>query len=190
MKIKIQDITGQLFGKLTAIELDETLSGKGKGSFWKCKCDCGNTKTVHLNNLRRGNTKSCGCMWMGWNGHRYGKSSNHPSYTGVGDMPGTYYSQIKRSAKERNMEFNLSKEYLWNLFLKQNRKCALSGIDISFRTNQHIADGTASLDRVNSTKDYIEGNVQWVHKDINNMKQKYSNEYFLSLCKSVSEYRK
>lgn len=27
-----------------------------------CRCDCGNTKRVRLNNIRSGNTKSCGCL--------------------------------------------------------------------------------------------------------------------------------
>lgn len=53
------DLTGQKFGKLTVLEW--TTSNTGKGA-WKCRCDCGNITVVLTNNLRRGNTKSCGCL--------------------------------------------------------------------------------------------------------------------------------
>ena len=33
-----------------------------EGTYWKCKCDCGNTTVVHGSNLRTGHTKSCGCV--------------------------------------------------------------------------------------------------------------------------------
>lgn len=53
------DLTGQKFGKLTAIRrLDEK---KGRMFFWECLCDCGNTCKVVGTYLKNGNTKSCGC---------------------------------------------------------------------------------------------------------------------------------
>lgn len=52
------DLTEQVFGKLTVIELDQESSGRRK---WICKCNCGNTVSVREYNLKSGNTKSCGC---------------------------------------------------------------------------------------------------------------------------------
>ena len=49
-----------------------------------------------------------------------------------GEISGSYYSAIKRGAKAREYEFNISHEYIWNLFLQQNRKCALTGIELKF----------------------------------------------------------
>lgn len=57
-----KDLSGQRFGKLVAIKLDEEKSGKGKGSFWVCQCDCGNIKTVAYYPLVSGATQSCGCL--------------------------------------------------------------------------------------------------------------------------------
>ena len=56
------DISNQRFGKLTVIErADDYISPKGKHeSCWKCKCDCGNMKTVRQSDLHSGRTKSCG----------------------------------------------------------------------------------------------------------------------------------
>ena len=53
LKPKI-NLTNQKFGKLTVIEY----IGSSK---WKCICDCGNESIVQTDNLRNGNTKSCGC---------------------------------------------------------------------------------------------------------------------------------
>lgn len=59
-KDKIKDITGQKFGKLTAIyPLNEV---KGSSYVWRCKCDCGNEIDVRLSSLTSGNTNSCGCQ--------------------------------------------------------------------------------------------------------------------------------
>ena len=44
---------------------------------------------------------------------------------------------------------------------------------------------TASLDRIDSDGAYTIDNVQWIHKDINVMKNSFSEEYFMYLCKLV-----
>lgn len=56
---KMKDITGNKFGKLTAIKP----VGKNKRGryLWLCKCDCGGEKIVAQDSLHIGNTKSCGC---------------------------------------------------------------------------------------------------------------------------------
>ena len=50
-----EDITGQKFGKLTAIKQDH-------GDYWLFKCDCGSEKVINKTNVIRGFTKSCGCI--------------------------------------------------------------------------------------------------------------------------------
>jgi hypothetical protein len=52
------DLTGQKFGKLTALEPGESRSGI---LHWTCKCECGTVVQVRAGSLRRGNSKSCGC---------------------------------------------------------------------------------------------------------------------------------
>ena len=54
---KFKDLTGQRFGKLTVIERDYSKIG----TFWICKCDCGNYKTVRADSLTTGRTTSCDC---------------------------------------------------------------------------------------------------------------------------------
>lgn len=57
--MKKVDIIGQRFGRLTVISRNGTLGGH---SAWLCRCDCGNKKTVVLQNLKSGGVRSCGCL--------------------------------------------------------------------------------------------------------------------------------
>lgn len=54
------DITGQRFGRLVA--LHPTEKRLGNSVIWHCQCDCGKTADVASIDLRRGDTKSCGCL--------------------------------------------------------------------------------------------------------------------------------
>ena len=58
---QILDLTGQKFGKLTAIKATEKRTKDGR-VIWKCKCDCGNECEVDTHSLKCGNTQSCGCL--------------------------------------------------------------------------------------------------------------------------------
>lgn len=55
------DLSGNVYGRLTVTAEAERLPGK-KGAHWICRCECGNTVTVSAYNLKRGHTKSCGCI--------------------------------------------------------------------------------------------------------------------------------
>lgn len=58
---RIKDVTGQRFGRLTAIErLNE--KHRKHGYMWLCKCDCGNETRPYVAYLTSGHTTSCGCL--------------------------------------------------------------------------------------------------------------------------------
>lgn len=58
--MKVKDITGQQFGRLTV--LYRLHNNHKKDAYWLCVCDCGNLKEVRLDHLQNGNSKSCGCL--------------------------------------------------------------------------------------------------------------------------------
>lgn len=58
---RANDLIGQRFGRLTVIKRDWD-KGNKKGSYWKCKCDCGNEKSISNGALKSGATQSCGCL--------------------------------------------------------------------------------------------------------------------------------
>lgn len=56
---KMHDLEGQKFNLLTVLEHVDT---RNHDSIWKCQCECGNITYVFRDNLKRGHTKSCGCI--------------------------------------------------------------------------------------------------------------------------------
>lgn len=56
--MRLIDLTGQKFNRLLVIKRDLSR----KGVYWICQCDCGNQVSVLSQNLRTGNTQSCGCL--------------------------------------------------------------------------------------------------------------------------------
>lgn len=56
------DLTGQKFGRLTVIRRVGYIGEKHPSIVWECKCDCGKIATVRAQSLRRGETRSCGCL--------------------------------------------------------------------------------------------------------------------------------
>ncbi len=56
---KIQDLTGDVYGKLTVLRF----AGQNKHgiSLWLCQCECGTEKVVNSMGMRAGKIKSCGC---------------------------------------------------------------------------------------------------------------------------------
>jgi hypothetical protein len=60
-KIKMNDLTGKKFGRLTAIEPTER-KASNDSIIWKCICDCGKISFVNSGSLTSGRIKSCGCL--------------------------------------------------------------------------------------------------------------------------------
>lgn len=173
----VNDITNQKFGKLTVI--NRTGTSKHRKAIWLCICECGTNVEVTGFSLRRGHTKSCGC-------DRWKTGKNNPSFTGYEGLNGVYYNEIVNRARYRKLEINVTPKYLWELYISQDKKCPLTKSYIYFKdcNNKY---GTASLDRIDSSKGYIEGNVQWVHKKVNIMKMQLNQEELIYLCNVIAK---
>jgi hypothetical protein len=124
---------------------------------------------------------SCGCV----NHERPG------NYRGYEEITGSHWGRIRKRASSKGYPFEISIEYAWEVFLKQGRRCAITGVEIVFsrRVKEWRFTQTASLDRVDSSKGYVEGNVQWVHKDINVMKNSHAQDEFVEWCKKVVDHQ-
>lgn len=55
-------LEGQVFTRLTVLELDEVRSKGSSNAYWVCVCRCGETLSVSASNLKSGATRSCGCI--------------------------------------------------------------------------------------------------------------------------------
>jgi hypothetical protein len=174
---------GDKIGHLTIIE---KIKERTRNPKWKCKCECGND-VIRTSASFKGNWQpSCGCL------RKQNLGNTHPSYKGYKDLPRSVYNSIKNGAEIRKIKFDITIEYMWNLYIKQNKKCALSGLNIYFgnqsRNPEKKIEKTASLDRIDSSKGYIEGNMQWINKKINIMKNKTNQKDFINMCKKIVEY--
>lgn len=169
------DFSGKKIGNLTVIGKATTKRGNGKHIKWHCLCDCGNNIIVFSHHLSRSVFPKCT------------KCSRLASRSEL-ELKNFMWNNIKRSALNRNLEFSLKREWAYELFLMQNKKCALSGVDIEFATctsdyNKGLT--TASLDRINSLNGYTIDNVQWIHKTINIMKNTLTTEQLFEWCQKI-----
>lgn len=120
------------------------------------------------------------------------KGAKSPCWTGYGRVSGNYLSEIRRNSRRHNRgRINISAKYLWWLFRKQKGKCALTGQDLTLpesSSRENLKLSTASIDRIDSSKGYLKGNLQWVHKRINKMKMDLDQDYFIELCRKVTKH--
>lgn len=117
---------------------------------------------------------------------QYNVGDANPRWRGIGKLPLWYWNRLLRNAASRNVEVIITPEYASQLFDKQQERCALSGEQI---TLSPMTKATASLDRIDSSLPYKEGNVHWVHKTVNAMKWAFSMDKFYELAKAVATCR-
>jgi NTP pyrophosphatase (non-canonical NTP hydrolase) len=145
---------------------------------WLCKCSCGQEKVVSHNDLIQNKSRRCH--------KKIGNESGN--YKGCESISGTLINRIKKGAKARNLECNVTAEELYQLAEKQNFCCALTGEKLIFPYNKKFlrSKHNASLDRMDSHKGYTIDNVQWITIDANLAKQQLTQSEFINLCMKVS----
>ena len=132
---------------------------------FKVQCDCGTSERwIQPNELLNPNKCFC-CQKCA---HKYNTQK----------LMLSQYNKIKHCAEIRNIKFMVSLQYLQELWNKQNHKCAITGQKIDNIRN-------ASLDRIDSTKDYVQGNVQWTTVRANLSKHTMTMEELYNFCKQV-----
>jgi hypothetical protein len=89
------------------------------------------------------------------------------------------YRRFKSSAISRGLSWGINEE---EMFQDYNGICCMTGMHISLEYKEQ----TASLDRIDNSKGYEVGNIQWVHKEINMMRGPLSIDRFTELCEFVS----
>lgn len=161
-KTKVEDLTNQRFGKIVIVSRAENKNGNTR---WNCVCDCGKILVCYASHIKIRKNNGCG------------KCNSYGEITSIN------YHHLKRSAKVRKIEFDLTPKEIWDLFLKQDRKCALSGLELTLWNSEDY--GTASLDRIDSTLPYRIDNCQWIHKTLNLCKHILTNNEFISMCEAV-----
>lgn len=106
------------------------------------------------------------------------------------EITNRYWTSLITQAINRGIEFKITPEYAWNIYIKQNKLCKLSGSEIYFSDYCGKITQSASLDRIDSKKGYIKNNIQWVHKKVNKIKSNLDEKEFIEWCQKISGYNK
>ena len=95
----------------------------------------------------------------------------------------------KSGSKKRGLDFDIDTNYLVELHTHQDKKCAISGIELTTICGQGKVPTNISIDRIDSSKGYTKNNIQLVCYSINLMKRDFSHEVFMSFFNQVLENR-
>lgn len=156
---KLINLIGIKFGRLTPIE---RINNNKRGTFWLCKCDCGNQVIVESGDLKKkyGGTKSCGCYRKERN-RTHGKSD-------------TRLYRIWRGIKERCLNKNCDR---YKDYGERNITICKEWKD-NFENfyNWSINNGykeNLTIDRINNDDGYNPKNCRWITKFEQNQNRKH-----------------
>lgn len=168
---------------------------------FKC-CYCGEVATKPTSEfnrnakLNRNNfcSRSCSIIWGNKNrpkeSFKSEKSLEHLRSIGTKRDEYTPFRYTLRNAKKRFKEFNIDLQYLKEIWEKQNGRCVYTNIELKLPeyrdTLKNDPNIRASLDRIDSSKGYIKGNVQFISTSINYLKNTMSNDDTNSFLKLIS----
>lgn len=95
------NLLNQVFGRLTVTSKAEKVDGR---TAWTCKCECGEIRNILAQSLRKGATKSCGCLWRDVVIQKYQKKAGEL----IGKVFGrwTVKNILPRRAKNGGIYFN------------------------------------------------------------------------------------
>lgn len=169
------DETGNRFGKLLVLKRAE--SGKDGRARWLCRCDCGNEAIVRGNNLRRGNTQSCGCM----QGTNHGLPSGEAAFHAL-------INRMKGTAKRRGIKWDLTKEQIRRLTKQPCFYCGVEPAQICSPKTYNGAYIYNGLDRINNECGYEINNLVPCCKSCNRAKSTKTTEEFKAWAVRLYEH--
>lgn len=108
------------------------------------------------------------------------------------DRPADPFAYFLHVAKQRKRhDFDLTAKYLSSVFEQQKGLCALTYLPLVLPvgTRGFVDKGqfnAASLDRIDSSKGYVVGNVQFLCVGVNYMKNNWTDEYLRDWLKQIS----
>ena len=98
------------------------------------------------------------------------------------------YTQLAYRRRETH-DYEITREYLYGLYERQKGICAYSGVAMT-----NIKDGTGyhlsniSIDRIDNTKGYLEGNIALVCLACNMMKYTLDLKDMKNWCKMITQH--
>lgn len=147
MSSRAKDITGNRYGKLTALQ--RTAKSKNGDYLWFCTCDCGNTFETTIGRLNFGSATSCGCL-----------RKESPNKTHGMSKSSEYNSWCHMKERVQNLECpdyldyggaGVTLQESWNDF-----QTFFEYIGPKPKDGKHY-----TVNRLDNSEGYKEGNVEW-----------------------------
>lgn len=165
------DLANQRFGRLLVLGYMPT---DHKEITWLCQCDCGMHKVVTTRCLRKGRTKSCGCL----------RTEVLPdSGAAKTEMLGSYRYQAKR----RNLVFELKEDIFFDLINQDCYYCNAAPVQNVMHTDRHRGLVCNGIDRLNNNVGYTIENSVPCCKPCNIAKNKSTLVEYIERSKRIAE---
>lgn len=153
-----------------------------------CKCFCGSEVFVRIDKLVNGGKKSCGCFKTDSliaRGRAKGVWSKY--------FPMQYLSSFCKSARLRNISWEINIYDLDVIYERQNGKCYYTGQDLILPNCKTSGQYTkksfnVSIDRKDNDLGYHPDNICLCLKHVNMCKHILHHNDFIKLCKQVATH--
>lgn len=179
---KKKNYTGEIIGSWEVLGEARYIPTKTGGRYlWRCRCVCGLEKWNTTTSLLYGRSLMCiTCR----NQEKNCSKNNNANWKGYGEIPGEVLHRIREGSKRRGRTIPvlITCEDLDRVWKDQGGRCAYTNRQITLLKD-------ASVDRIDSSKGYEVGNIEWVHKDVNKAKMALSREDFLSMVDEIHRCR-
>jgi hypothetical protein len=170
-----------------------------KRKMGKCTCNnCGIEFEKPLSEITRNEKlirpNFCSRTCVGINNTKNLKSYYEQNRGEIKKKPTSIISKLKyhlRSVRSRHKYYDITIDDLKELWDKQDGRCYFTNVPLELMSYSKIKPSpiySASLDRIDSNLGYIKGNIRWVSKPINLMKNNMSDDMTWELCNLIKNY--
>ena len=165
MNKQIDNLIGKRFGKLTVVEI---VNHSSNGTKVRCSCDCGGERTIAYHRLKKGDVKSCGCLFT-----KHGEHGTRLYWIWRDIIKRCYNPKCKCFKWYGGKGIKVCDE--WRTEYSNFRDWALSS---GYSNN-------LTIDRINPSMGYEPSNCQWLTQSENtakmqkqkkDLKKKYESE--------------
>jgi hypothetical protein len=150
--MRLEDLTGLRFGRLTVVERAE--NAQCQGARWLCLCDCGTERAIYAAKLKTGHTKSCGCLSREMTAARSTKHGHSRELSRRSEYR-SWSGMIQRCANPRNKQWGdyggrgISVDQRWRSDFRK------------FLADMGPCPAGLSIDRVHNDGPYVWWNCRW-----------------------------
>jgi hypothetical protein len=171
--VVLTDMTGMTFGSLTVVRRAPKESRKDPK--WECLCACGRTHITRGVSLRKGDTRSCGCV----NGsNKYGTAEESNTVR--------IYAMYESGARKRGHEWRLTLQQLRDIVASPCIYCGAPPEERPSRWKRSPTTRSSGIDRVDNSQGYVIGNVVPCCTWCNMSKRQHSMLDFVTHCRAVA----